>query len=108
MKTERHGYKFTNKNNTKGGIIATILASVSLIMLIAGIVVSFMNEGNAGLIVGAFGIGAFIFTTVGLIIGLRSFYEKDKFYIFSWIGTISNAVLWIAMCCIIAKGFMNC
>ena len=36
----------------------------------------------------------------------KSFKEKDKFYIFSWIGTISNGILWLGMCLIIAKGFM--
>ena len=100
-------YKFTNKNNSKGGIIATVLAIVAFIMLIIGVVVSFQKEGNAGMIVGALGVGTFICTTAGLIIGLKSFYEKDKFYIYSWIGTISNAVLWIGMCLIIVKGFMN-
>lgn len=30
MRTERHGYKFTNKNNTRGGIISVILAIIAL------------------------------------------------------------------------------
>ena len=49
---------------------------------------------------------SFLFATAGLISGLKSFKEKDKFYIFSWIGTISNGILWLGMCLIIAKGFM--
>ena len=106
MRTERHGYKFTNKNNTKGGIISTILAVIALISLIAGVIISYKNAGNAGVTVGAFGSLAFFLSSVGLVSGLRSFKEKDKFYVYSWIGTISNGVLWIGMCLIIALGFM--
>lgn len=107
MKTERHGYKFTNKMNTRGGIISTILSVLSVVAFIFGIVISYNNGGNAGLSVGAIGTSVFIISTAGLITGLRSFKEKDSFYLFSWIGTISNGLMWIAMCLIIAVGFMS-
>lgn len=106
MKTERHGYKFTNKNNTKGGIIATVLAVFSFAMALFGIIISFQNEGNGGMIVGVFGTVSFIFSTIGEVIGLQSFREKDKFYLFSWIGTLANGVLWIAMSLVIVMGIM--
>ncbi len=107
MKTERYGYKFTNKNNTRGGIISVILGILAFIAFMAGVIVSYKKAGNAGIIVGALGSTAFLITTVGLVYGLKSFREKDKFYIFSWIGTIFNGILWIAMCLIIAAGFMQ-
>lgn len=106
MKTERYGYKFTNKNNTQGGIASTIVAIISLIILVSGIVVSYKESGNAGILTGALGTISFLLATVGLVCGLKSFKEKDKFYRFSWIGTIFNGILWLAMCLIIAKGFM--
>lgn len=106
MKTERHGYKFTNKNNTRGGVISTVLAVISFVMIVSGIVISFKNEGNAGIIVGAFGTTSFMFSTIGEVMGLRSFKERDKFYLFSWIGTISNGILWIAMSLVIVMGIM--
>lgn len=106
MRTERHGYKFTNKHNTCGGIFATVLAIITFISLISGIVISYKNDGNAGISVGILGTIAFLISTIGLVLGLRSFKEKDGFYVFSWIGTISNGILWIGMCLIIAAGFM--
>ena len=104
MKVERHGYRFTNKNNTRGGIIATILAVISLTLLIAGIVISYRKAGNAGMIVGVFGAASFLFSMIGMICGLRSFKEKDGFYLFSWIGTVSNSILWLILCAIITWG----
>lgn len=106
MRTERHGYKFTNKNNTRGGIISTILAVIALITVAAGVIISYNKSGAAGTLVGGLGTMSFLIATVGLICGLKSFKEIDKFYLFSWIGTISNGILWLGMCLIIAKGFM--
>ena len=106
MRTERHGYKFTNKNNTRGGIISAILAVIALITVAAGVIISYKKSGAAGTLVGGLGTMSFLIATAGLICGLKSFKEKDIFYLFSWIGTISNGILWLGMCLIIAKGFM--
>jgi hypothetical protein len=75
-------------------------------LLIVGIVTSYKENGNAGIIVGAIGSVVFILNTIGVILALKSFKERDKFYLFSWIGTISNGILWIIMCIIIASGLM--
>ncbi|MBQ3665608.1 MAG: hypothetical protein II919_05835 [Lachnospiraceae bacterium] len=107
MRTERHGYTFTTKNNARLGIVSTILAGIALVLLIAGIVLSYKKGGNAGMIVGLIGTLSFAFSMAGLISGLRSFNEKDRFYLFSWIGSIINAILWIAMCAIIVMGMMS-
>ena len=104
MKTERHGYRFTNKYNTKGGIRATVLAAAALLLLVTGIVIAYKKDGSGGSAVGMIGTASFICSTTGLIMGLRSFKEKDGFYLFSWIGTISCGVLWVALCGIIAWG----
>lgn len=106
MKTERHGYKFTNKNNTRGGIIATVLAFFSFVMVVMGVVISFKKGGDAGMVVGVCGTVSFMLSTIGEVLGLRSFREKDKFYLFSWIGTLTNGVLWIAMSLVIVMGIM--
>ena len=49
MKTEKHGYKFTNKHNTRGGIIATILGVAAIILLCTGIYISYTDKGEAGI-----------------------------------------------------------
>lgn len=106
MRTVKRGYKFTDKNNTKGGIISSVLAVIGLVLAIAGIVISYKNDGNAGLTVGVLGTCAFLITTIGEIFALRSFKERDKFYMYSWVGTILNGILWIFMCLIIGLGML--
>lgn len=106
MKTARRGYRFTDKNNSSGGIISSIISVVSLCLFVAGVVISYKENGNAGLVVGAIGSVAFILNCIGMIIGLKSFKERDKFYLFSWIGVISNGIMWTLMCLIITGGLM--
>ena len=104
LKVKKHGYRFTNKNNTRGGILATILAACSLILLIVGVVISYRHAGKAGSSVGMFGLLAFISSMAGIIFGLRSFKKQDGFYLFSWIGTISSGILWLILCAVIVWG----
>lgn len=104
MKTKKHGYTFTTKSDTTGGIISTILAGIAILLLITGIVISYQKKGNAGMGVGLIGTLTFVISMTGMIFGLRSFGEKNGFYLFSWIGTICNTLLWIFMCGVIVVG----
>ena len=106
MRVVKHRYRFTDKNNTTGGIVSSLLAVVGLCLFVVGVIISYKEKGNAGIIVGALGTVAFIQSCIGMIIGLKSFKEKDKFYLFSWIGVIVNGIMWLAMCIIIAGGLM--
>ncbi len=106
MKTEKHGYKFTNKHNTRGGIIATILGVVAVILLCTGIYISYTNRGNAGIQVGILGALSFIISGIGLINGLLSFKEKDRFYVFSFVGCGISGVIWLITTWIIGCGIM--
>jgi hypothetical protein len=98
---------YTSKKNTVGGIVSTILGLLSIVIFIIGIVLSYKNEGNAGLEAGIMGLLTFLLDTVGLVLGLLSFKERECFYIFSWIGTLINGLMWIGMCMVIVAGFMT-
>lgn len=107
MKFRRHGYTFTYKKDTKGGLISLILAIIAYTMTILGVIISYKKHGDAGIVVGALGSFAFLISTFGVVIALRSFKERDSFYVFTWIGTIANLVLWILLCFIIGMGVMK-
>lgn len=106
MKTEKHGYKFTNKNNSRGGIIATVLGVIAIILLCIGIYISYANKGDAGIQVGMLGALSFIISGIGLINGLLSFKEKDRFYIFSFVGCGVSGIIWLITALIIGYGVM--
>lgn len=106
MKTKKHGYKFTNKHNTRGGLIATILGVAAIILLCIGIYISYANKGNAGIQVGMLGALSFIISGIGLINGLLSFKEKDRFYVFSFVGCGISGTVWLITVLIIGYGVM--
>ncbi len=100
----RRRYKFTDKHNTKMGITSFVLGSLALILLFAGLKIAFDKKGNADMVVGVLGTLVFIFSTVGLLLGLSSFKEEDRFLLFSWIGTITCGLVWLMIIGIIALG----
>ena len=100
----RRGYKFTDKRHTVGGIFATILAIFSIILFTVGVSLSFIEGGNAGLIVGIIGLIVFLVAVLGFVIGIKSFKEEEKYYFLSWVGSILNAVIFIGMGILILLG----
>lgn len=97
-------YKFSDKSPTLGGTISTIIGVVALITFIWGVYVSFKAKGYAGAEVGACALIAFILSVIGLIIGLMSFKEDDKFYLVSKIGSLMCGILLVIMIAIFLMG----
>lgn len=103
MKNSRK-YKFTDKNQSIGGIFSSIIAFVAMGLFAAGVWIAFHNKGNGGLIIGLLGLVSFLLSGIGISIGVKSFQEDEIFYHFSWIGTISNAIIFIGMFVVILIG----
>ena len=97
-------YKFTNKKISKGGVMSSLFAVVAAVLLGAGVYISYKARGAGGAMVGVLGIGAFIVSTAGFIIGVRSFKNDEAFLGFPWFGVVSNAIIWLFMMCIILIG----
>ena len=66
-------YKFSNKSQTLGGVISTIMGLLALASLIYGVYLAFRADGMAGLKVGSLGLLSLMLSVIGVIIGLLSF-----------------------------------
>ena len=97
-------YKFTNKKISKGGILSSLFAVVAATLLGIGVYISYKADGAGGATVGVLGLGAFLASTVGFIIGVRSFKNEDAFLGLPWFGVVSNAIIWLFMMCVIFIG----
>ena len=97
-------YKFTNKKISKGGIMSSLFAVVAAVLLSIGVYISYKAKGAGGTSVGVLGIVAFFASTVGFIIGVRSFKNEEAFLGIPWFGVVSNAIIWLFMMCIILIG----
>jgi hypothetical protein len=97
--------KFTDKHHSVGGIISTLLGLIAFAMLAFCVKSSFSLEGNGGQMLGAIGVAALFVSIGGCIMGLLSFKETDKYYIFSKIGSMLCGILVVLMFGIFLIGF---
>lgn len=80
---------------TKGGKISSLIALCSLLLIVLAVVISTLMRGKAGVYVGLMVFLTLITSAVGFGIGIRSFGEENRFMMYTYIGTISNAIIWI-------------
>lgn len=93
----KRGYKFTDKQHAKGGVVSIVLAVAAVSFLLSGVYISFQHRGNAGELVGVLGTIGLGLSLIGTIIALLGFREEDKFYLTSWIGSVVNCMIWMIL-----------
>ena len=79
------------------GRISSTIGLCNLALMSLTITMAVMENGKSGMYIGIIVILIFISALMGFVIGIRSFSEENKFYRFSYIGTILNAIIWISI-----------
>ena len=88
----KKGYIFTNKEHPKKSIMSTILGILSTGSLILAVYLSYMDKGAENMRYGSACLLALLFAFVGVTLGILGRMERDKFYLFSYIGIALNLV----------------
>lgn len=91
--SHKTGYKFTNKKHSPKGIMSTILGLISMVSLFFILYFTFQLKGKATFNYGIAGFFAALFSMAGLVLGVLSKMERDKFYLFSYVGMICNILV---------------
>ena len=86
----KRGYMFTNKSNPQRGIMSTILGILSDVSIGLAVFSSFQQAGVPSPRHGMAVMLALIFGLAGLVLGILSRLEKDKFYFFPNLGILLN------------------
>ena len=81
---------FTNKIYSPKGIMSTILGVVDIAALAYIVYLTYQNGGVALARYGTTGLLITIFSFIGLILGILSKSEPDRFYLFSYLGILFN------------------
>lgn len=86
----RRGFIFTNKKQTNIGIMSTIIGAMCILSNLYGYIKSYKYAGAVPQNVGAALFLTAVLSCIGLILGAVSRTEKNKFYLFSYLGIIFN------------------
>ncbi len=98
------GFIFTNKKHTEKGIMSTILGVLAGITLGLAVYFSYSNGGRATERDAAAALLAVIFMSVGLVLGIWSTSETDKFKLFTLLGIIVNVLAFAMLSLILFAG----
>ena len=101
MARKQH-YIFTNKKHSPKAIMSTILGIISMVSLVAVIYLTYLKKGDAPAGYGMTGLLIFLFSVVGLILGIMTALEKYK--LFSFLGILFNALSFIGIGIVIYVG----
>lgn len=98
------GFIFTNKKHTEKGIMSTILGVLAGITLGLAVYFSYSSGGNATKRDAAAAFLAIVFMTAGLLLGIWSASEKDKFRLFTLLGIFVNVLAFAMLSLILFAG----
>lgn len=102
--SKKNSYMFTNKQHTQKGIMSTILGVISLVTLAYAIIMSYLKAGNIPRQYGAAALLVMIFAFVGIVLGVISKTERDKFYFFTYMGIALNVLALVVISGILYAG----
>lgn len=97
-------YIFTNKDHPQRAIMSTILGVISLTSIFLTLYFTLRDHGQAPLRYGFTVLMALLFSIVGLVLGILSRMEPDKFYFFSYLGMIINVLVLVGIGFILFAG----
>ncbi len=100
----RKNYMFTNKSHPQRGIMSTILGILSDGAIGLAVFSAFKAGGAADARMACTVMLALLFAIAGLVLGILSRIEKDKFYFFPNVGILLNGIAVIAVAFILYIG----
>lgn len=87
-KQQVYAYTYEESRFSARGIGATVLGGLSLLVFIILAGISTVLQGQAGAWSGGFGAAAFVIGFYGMVIGLKSFHDQCRSYVFCKVGTL--------------------
>lgn len=82
----RSGYIFTAKKHPEKGIMSAILGVISVASIVTAVYLTYRNGGNAKPQYAVVLFLVMLFALTGLVLGILSRMEKDKYYLFPHLG----------------------
>lgn len=93
QKLKKRRYKFTDKNQSRQGIISSVIGILAFLLTAGVMTVAYVQNGQAGKIIAIPGFLALLLSLTGLYTGIRGAREEDTYRLFPWLGCILNGII---------------
>lgn len=90
---KRRKIQFTDKRHPAIGIISTIIAVFSFVLMFTLCISSSLAKGNGGIMYGYLGVLNFIMSLTGFILALRCYRKEDIYLTTPMAGSLLNGVI---------------
>ena len=98
-------YKFTDKNQSKNGIISASFGAAALLLTGGIFAAAYSADGQAGKAVAVLGFLALLLSAGGLYYGVRGLKEEDTYRLFPYLGSWMNGAVLAAYALIYLAGW---
>ena len=95
--SRKPSYIFTNKRHSDKAVMSTILGIISSLSLCAVLYLTYVQKGNAPMGYGVTGLLVAVFSVTGLILGVVTAREKDRYKLFPCLGIFFNLLALIGI-----------
>ncbi len=102
----RDRYMFTDNRHPEKGVMSAILGCISMGAIIAAVLFTYRDGGEAQLRYAAAVMVAACFSVAGIILGIMSRFERDIFKLFPNLGIILNSLSLAFIIFILVLGFI--
>ena len=96
--------KFSNKKHSVGGVMATVMGVGSIVLFVFAVMESYRARGEGGTLVGSLAMLSLAFSFFGLITGLLSYREVDRYTTFSLTGSLICGIMTVLLFMLILVG----
>ncbi|CUH91954.1 DUF6142 family protein [Herbinix luporum] len=93
----RDTIQFSGRRHTQLGILSAVIGLAVVAGFIAVSIISGINKGQAGIIIGVVGLLLFALSITGFVFSYRAIKQRDIYYRFPMIGLISNGIMMIVL-----------
>lgn len=107
MLRRRGTIKFQGRTHSKKGLLSLLFGLLAVISFITICFISGTEKGNGEFILGVIGMFTFVLAVLGFTLGIKSFREKDIFYIAPIIGVGSNGIMTILLFSLYIVGLVS-
>ncbi len=98
-------YKFTDKNQSRQGVISSIIGIICVLAVVGMVAAAYLQSGQTGKWIAITGVVVVLLALTGMYHGILGTKEEDTYRLFPWLGCGMNGIVLTAFVLIYILGW---